>query len=120
VTLANGVITYTPPTNYTGSDSFTYQITDGIDTVTGTVAISVQAADPNRNRLGLPTVLLGGAIQIKFAGVLGLNYEIHRCTDLNAGDWTPLTTMTPLRNGTLTFTDTNPPPVGFYRTVAKP
>ena len=56
VTLANGVITYLPPTNYLGSDSFTYYVSDGSDTVSGTVAVSVQPGDPNRNRLGPPGI----------------------------------------------------------------
>jgi hypothetical protein len=37
-------IRYTPPSGYTGSDSFAYTITDGLDTATAVVNITVQAS----------------------------------------------------------------------------
>lgn len=41
-TSASGVVTYTPATNYTGTDSFTYTVSDGLgDTATATVSINV-------------------------------------------------------------------------------
>ncbi len=42
VTLAaNGEFTYEPPVSFTGADSFTYTVSDGIGTATGTVTINV-------------------------------------------------------------------------------
>ena len=38
---SNGSYTYTPDANYNGSDSFTFTVTDGTDTVTRTVNITV-------------------------------------------------------------------------------
>ncbi|MCL2887166.1 MAG: Ig-like domain-containing protein, partial [Betaproteobacteria bacterium] len=38
---ADGSYTYTPDTDYSGTDSFTYTISDGTDTVTYTVAVTV-------------------------------------------------------------------------------
>ncbi|MBK1827208.1 cadherin domain-containing protein [Haloferula rosea] len=51
-TPANGVVTangggsftYTPNAGFTGDDSFTYDVSDGSNTVTGTVAVSVNAS----------------------------------------------------------------------------
>ena len=40
---ANGSFVYTPVTGYTGSDSFTYTITDGVESVTAIVDIAVTA-----------------------------------------------------------------------------
>jgi hypothetical protein len=45
VTLTNGVITYTPKDGFTGSDSFTYTVSDGTATATATANISVTAAN---------------------------------------------------------------------------
>jgi hypothetical protein len=42
VTLVGGVVTYTPPTNFTGTDTFTYTVDDGFGgTDTGTVSVEV-------------------------------------------------------------------------------
>ena len=44
VSLAGGVVTYTPTAGYTGADSFTYTVDDGHVTATGTVNVTVNAA----------------------------------------------------------------------------
>ncbi len=41
VTLIGGVITYTPKANWFGSETFTYTISDGIETATATVYVNV-------------------------------------------------------------------------------
>lgn len=41
-----GEYTYTPNSGYSGSDSFTYEVTDGKNTVQGTITFSVKAAPP--------------------------------------------------------------------------
>ena len=38
---ANGTFTYTPPVNFTGSDTFTFQVSDGTTTSSGTATITV-------------------------------------------------------------------------------
>lgn len=42
--VANGGCVYTPATGFTGSDSFSYGVTDGSDTVTASVTITVNPA----------------------------------------------------------------------------
>ena len=37
----DGTVTYTPVANYNGSDSFTYMVSDGITSTTGTVSVTV-------------------------------------------------------------------------------
>jgi hypothetical protein len=52
VTLANGVVTYTPTAGYTGADSFTYTVTDSTGlSDTGTVSLSVVAQPSNTTPL---------------------------------------------------------------------
>ncbi|SHK28796.1 Arylsulfatase A [Rubritalea squalenifaciens DSM 18772] len=42
-TISNGVILYTPSNNYTGSDEFTYQVSDGAKSSTGQVRVQISA-----------------------------------------------------------------------------
>ncbi len=44
VTFAGGTVTYTPTAGYTGSDVFTYTVSDGHVTATGSVNVTVSAA----------------------------------------------------------------------------
>ncbi|MDR1994742.1 VCBS domain-containing protein [Azonexus sp.] len=46
VVNADGSYTYTPATDYTGTDSFTYTVSDGIDSNTYTVSITISANVP--------------------------------------------------------------------------
>ena len=48
VVAANGTVTYTPDAGYSGTDTFDYVVTDGTDSDTGTVTVTVtkKADDP--------------------------------------------------------------------------
>src|SRR6185437_13867545 len=46
VSLTGGVITYTPSTDYSGADSFSYTISDGNGTSTATVSFDVEPGTP--------------------------------------------------------------------------
>jgi len=41
VNNGDGTVTYTPPTDFYGSDSFVYQLSDGMATATGAVAVTI-------------------------------------------------------------------------------
>ncbi len=62
---ADGTVTYTPDANYFGSDSFTYQATDGSLTASATVNITVNAVnDPPTAASDSGSVAEGGATDI--------------------------------------------------------
>ncbi len=42
----DGTANFTPPAGFAGSDSFTYTVTDTLDTATGTVSVTVNAVQP--------------------------------------------------------------------------
>jgi hypothetical protein len=46
VVLARGMVTYTPEANFTGTDDFTYTVSDGHDTDTARVTVTVACPTP--------------------------------------------------------------------------
>jgi hypothetical protein len=114
-------VTYTPVTNYTGADSFTYTVTDtNGGTATGNVLVSVECSTNNSTTMLPPTLLPGGSYQINFTGMPNCPYGMQRATVLT-GPWTNLGTVTVSGAGIGQFVDANPPPsTAFYRTVLPP
>ncbi|QLQ30294.1 MAG: tandem-95 repeat protein [Candidatus Thiothrix singaporensis] len=72
VATANGKLTYTPAAGFTGSDSFTYTVSDGTDTATATVAVTVQAASntnhPPTTTINSATTATGATVDIDILG----------------------------------------------------
>jgi hypothetical protein len=119
-TTLNGVpsITYTPPSGFSGSDSFYYTLTDGKVTVTGSVAVTVRPASAMTFNM-LPLEISNGVPFVRFAGVAGYGYTLQRSPDLVT--WTSLTNIAlplpPAGNGIGEFMDVSAPNTNaFYRT----
>jgi autotransporter-associated beta strand protein len=116
-----GTITYTPATDYVGSDSFTYTISDNFGgTVTPTVFVTVTSANvPSPNIVVPPAYDSGsGTFSVTFAGIPGYTYTIQTATD-PSGPWSFLKTSTAGTDGLFQVLDTEspPPPARYYRTV---
>ena len=95
VTLADGVVTYTPTADYNGDDSFTYTVSDGTATATGTVSVTVIAVND------APTASAGSiATTEDTAGTLDLS---TLSSDVD-GDTLTFTVTDP-SNGTVTLAD---------------
>jgi hypothetical protein len=118
VSLAGGLVTYTPPPSYTGPDQFSYRLSDNRGGSTlGTVNVTVGAT----NFLSLvsgPTYS-EGRFRATFSGVPGYPYTIEVSPNVT-GPWTPLTNIVADINGLIELDDTPEPPAPatrFYRTT---
>jgi hypothetical protein len=79
----SGLVVYSPPTDFVGSDTFGYSVDDGWGGVAnGTVTVTVSTglgASPN---VVFGPLLSNGKFVVRFAGVPSFTYTIESCTDL--------------------------------------
>ncbi len=102
--LANGIITYSPPTNFIGSDQLNYTLTDARGaTSTGYIFLTIESAI-KINRVSLTNA----AIQIQAGGLpAGSNFTVLAKSNLNDTAWIPIATNSADISGNATFIDTN-------------
>ena len=128
VRLLNGTVTYTPLTGATGTDSFTYTLSDGFGNfVTGTVTVTIASATgPSLNVVFQPVVDSGaGEFVVRFAGTPGAAYAIESTATLDPPNWQWRTMVTApadnshgLGRGIWEYRDpTGGATVRYYRTV---
>jgi Ca2+-binding RTX toxin-like protein len=93
VTLQNGVVYYQPDTDYSGSDSFSYTMTDATDaTCLGTVAVTVTPVPQNpQTTFQLFQVTVGNAAQL----------SVSRGDYDDDGSAVTLTAVAPAQHGTV-------------------
>lgn len=93
VTVASsGAFTYTPATDYTGGDSFTFKANDGsLDSNSAIVSITVNASTPPAGTLSsftlAPTSVVGGAIStatVALSGAAPANIVVNLSSDNTA------------------------------------
>ncbi len=124
VTLASGQITYTPPLNFGGNDSFTYTITDAHGgKATGAVTATVGSGGQVSLNLVYGPVIVNGSFVVRLAGVPGLIYTLEATSDLNT-PWSKVANITaPIGDqgygvGVFQFSEpVNGNQTRFYRTV---
>jgi hypothetical protein len=125
VVFAAGTITYTPPTNFIGTDFFSYTVNDGRGYQANAnvkVVINSDVAAP-LNVVSGP-VLTNGQFTVRFTGTPGTTYSVEYSDTINNPVWHWLinvTTPSTSATGEIEFTD----PVGtntnrYYRTVYPP
>ena len=118
------LVSYTPPTNFSGNDTFTYTASDGQSApAAGVVTVTVGSGGTISLNIISGPVMAGGNFVVGFAGIPGLTYTVEATSDLG-GPWTKVANLTApttdqgLGVGGFEFTE----PAGtnatrFYRTV---
>ena len=107
------------------NDQLTYAITDGYGGfATNVINLTVNPFTTLSTGQNTPlTVISGGSTTVSFYGIIGLNYEIQRSTDLI--NWVTISTQTVGATGSISFTDTfadlsSPPASAYYRLAWQP
>jgi VCBS repeat-containing protein len=112
----DGSFTYSPNSNYFGSDAFTYRASDGsLTSAVATVSLTILDNTP----LSFSSAgMTAAGFELQLSGPTGSTYVILAST--NMLDWTPIFTNSAL-TGSVVFTDTDAinNPVRFYRAVAR-
>ena len=98
--VSSGVLTYTPTTNYIGSDSFTCTFRDGSGWQTMAVSVTVgSGTGQSANVLASGTT--NGNFFANFAGIPDTTYTVEKTTSLETPVWTKLGNYTaPSENST--------------------
>jgi hypothetical protein len=117
VRLFTDSVVYTPMTNYSGADQFSYTITDAVGgSSSANVLVLVQPGTAPFNNM-LPLTPVSGGYMVRFAGTPGRTYTVQRAPAVS-GPWTPLATILVGPSGITSFTDTNPLPTAACYRVA--
>ncbi len=83
VSLAGGVVTYTPVAGFTGTDLFTYTVTDGYAaTAAGNVIVSVTPSNAVSLNVVFGPVITNGNFMVRFAGIPAYTYTIEATESL--------------------------------------
>ncbi len=116
VVTNNGWIFYTPASGFVNSDSFTYTISDGYVSVTGTVTVNIQVDNGPSANLSV-SVQSDGSYAILGDGIPGYTYHIQFADNPEGSNWQALGTVTADSSGMFQFIDSAGTPQRSYRSV---
>ena|GEM_PF-1337074 len=121
VTTSGTGVTYTATNGV--ADSFSYTVSDGYSTATGTVRVTItsESSGYTQNYTMSPVVNGDGSITLSLASIPGSTNVVQRAMDLTSPIiWTSISTNVAGTNGLWQFTDPTPPSPAFYRTKHQP
>ncbi len=118
VTTDETNVTYTALNTFTGTDSFTYSVSDNYGgTSTATITVNVGTNGGGYNLISGPVNNGNGTSTINFAGIPGYSYALETTPSLTLPiTWTPVQTNTAASNGSLSFTFSTSAGQGYFRT----
>jgi hypothetical protein len=119
VLLEASDVKYTPATDYTGSDSYTYTISDGNGgTAMGTVDVTVTSNGGESPNIVVAPTYTNGTFRVTFAGIPNYEYTVQY-SESPTGPWSYLKQAMAGTNGLFEVTDDPLPetPARYYRTV---
>lgn len=114
-TVENTVI-YTPPPGFSGMDSFSYTITNGMGLARGTVLVSVlNTTNPLHH---IVVQHSDRCCQFTFTGIPNSTYRLEMSTNLAAGNWSEVQNLEMSSTGVGQLELTNLPSPSFFRFTA--
>jgi hypothetical protein len=109
-------IIYVSEADYTGTDSFTYTVSDQVGGI-ATAHVAVTVATAGSNKLASPVSLGANQYQLTFSGIPSGNYALEWTGSLTPPvTWTPQTTNSADANGSVVYTNSQTATPGFWRT----
>ncbi|HOX56676.1 MAG TPA: autotransporter-associated beta strand repeat-containing protein [Verrucomicrobiota bacterium] len=118
VALQSSAISYTPPADFSGLDSYTFTVSDGQGgTSVGTVSVTVGGGGVSPN-IVVPPAYANGTFRVTFIGIPNYTYTVEWAPE-PSGPWSFLKTAKAGDNGLFEVTDNSDPPptTRYYRTV---
>ena len=120
VYLRGNWVFYTPPPEFTNTDTYTYQVSDGHcgGIATGVVTVLVKTDNSPSGNFTIQR-LANGTVLLTFNGIPGYRYRIQYSDSLASPNWQDLGTQTADGFGGYQFLDAPPQnaPARFYRSV---
>ncbi|TWT70923.1 Ig-like domain-containing protein [Crateriforma conspicua] len=97
--ISNGQVVYTPIAGFFGSDSFEYSVTDGIDSTTATVTITV-------NEVNTGLVAADGTLTTTEDAMAAVTIDLETLVSINSGGDATISIATGASRGTATLNGT--------------
>ena len=115
VNIVGGTNLLYTSTNTAASDSFTYTVSDGLTSATGTITVTTYSAE-GFNLLSGPVDNGNGTYTINYLGVPNAAYALETTSTLTPPSWTAIQTNTASGTGALSFTFPTGEGQGYFRT----
>jgi hypothetical protein len=117
VSMGASSLTYTPPIDYSGTDSFPVTVQDGRGGFTSADIVFTVEPEDGITGLGSPSLerLSGNQARVRFHGIPGIQYSFQRSTNLS--QWFTIHSVTAGVDGVVEHIDLSPPAGGraYYR-----
>jgi hypothetical protein len=111
---------YSPPDDFAGNDSFTFEVRNafgGESSGTATIVVSEDSGDGSVTLNVVSKTASDGNITVCIAGIPGRIYEVKATESLSEPEWVDVGQVEIGLLGYTTLIDSNAPPSRFYKTV---